>query len=341
VYEACTPQLLAAHLAGEVTLAISSTDARGGCRWLCLDVDQVDALPKLLALASALTARGLPGLVEASRRGGHLWLLLDAPTSATAARHVVLQTLDDLQRGGMAVPAYELYPDAAAEGQGALGHAVRLPLGIHRLTGRRYVLFNEYGYPCAFSSTEAALRFMLAWPRVSAAEVVRRDQELGQHAPQGDRDAGDMGERSLDLPRRRGGVGTHSPVIRWVDAAISPLDLLADLAPETELRRVGRGYLAWCPFHDDQAPDDAGRPGTPSFYVVQDRRYGWSWRCLSSNCPQSWGPMRHSFELFQRLLGLTVRSAVVDACQRWPEADGRAGAGGAATTAADKAERMG
>jgi hypothetical protein len=119
----------------------------------------------------------------------------------------------------------------------------------------------------------------------------------------------------------RGGVGTHSPVIRWVDAQVSPLDLLADLAPEAALRPVGRGYLGWCPFHDDQAPDVAGRPGTPSFYVVHDRHYGWSWRCLSSNCPQSWGPMRHSFELLQRLLGLTVRSAIVEACTRWPEAD--------------------
>jgi hypothetical protein len=31
--------------------------------------------------------------------------------------------------------------------------------------------------------------------------------------------------------------------------------------------------------------------------------------------------MRHSFELFQRLLGLTVRSAIVEACTRWPAAD--------------------
>jgi hypothetical protein len=31
--------------------------------------------------------------------------------------------------------------------------------------------------------------------------------------------------------------------------------------------------------------------------------------------------MRHPFELFQRLLGLTVRSAIVEACTRWPETD--------------------
>jgi hypothetical protein len=323
VYEACTSHLLAAHLAGAITLALSCTDEAGRCRWLCLDVDQADALPHLVTLAGALTARGLPGLVEASRRGGHLWLLLDAPTAASAARHVLLETLDELQRDRVTVPTYELYPDVAAEMAGALGHAVRLPLGIHRLTGRRYVLFNEYGYPCAFSSTEAALRFILEWPRIATTEIARREHELGPpHAPMPP--APTTAQDALGIlgtGTRRQQIGTRSPVIRWVDAQISPLELLADLAPESAMRPVGRGYLGWCPFHDDQAPDAAGRPGTPSFYVVRDRRHGWSWRCFSTNCPQSWGPMRHSFELLQRLLGLTVRSAIVEACTRWPEAD--------------------
>jgi hypothetical protein len=89
------------------------------------------------------------------------------------------------------------------------------------------------------------------------------------------------------------------------------------------MSRKGRGYLGWCPFHDDRASDEQGKPGTKSFYAVQDRRYGWSWRCLSSNCPQHQGPMRHSFRLFQELTGLTAASAVVEAIAWWP-ASGRA-----------------
>jgi hypothetical protein len=313
VYEACTSQLLSAHLAGEITLALSSTDAQGTCRWLCLDADQADALSQLVALAGALAALGLPGLVEASRRGGHLWLLLAAPTPAAAARQLVLHAVADLRAAGLQLPPLELYPDAASA-PGTLGHAVRLPLGIHRLTGKRYPLFDAAGHPCAFTSIEAALRFVLAWPQVSVVDMERRAAERVRHTSL----AADQGDTPVPLPAR---VGTHSPVIRWVDAQISPLDLLADLAPESAMRPVGRGFLGWCPFHDDQAPDAAGRPGTPSFYVVLDRRHGWSWRCFSTNCPQSWGPMRHTFELLQRLLGLTVRSAIVEACTRWPEAD--------------------
>jgi hypothetical protein len=96
--------------------------------------------------------------------------------------------------------------------------------------------------------------------------------------------------------------------------------VLDELAPGCALRRCGQGYLGWCPFHDDRAPDADGRPGSPSFYVVHNARYGWSWRCLSPNCLQQAGPMRHTFRLFQELLRLDVPSAIRAAAARWPEA---------------------
>ncbi len=112
-------------------------------------------------------------------------------------------------------------------------------------------------------------------------------------------------------------------MIRWGDTHVSPLDLLAQLATDSEMKRVGRGYLGWCPFHDERASDEQGRPGSPSFYLVQDRRYGWSWRCLSTNCEQHEGPMRHRFRLFQELSRLTAAAAVREAIAWWPES-GRA-----------------
>ena len=328
VYKPCGATVLAAHLTDAETVAVSCTDEKGICRWLCLDADGADALPQLLSLAGALAEVELPGLVEASRRGGHMWLLLDEPAPAAVVRRVVLHALDELRRGGLQLPALEVYPDAAAAIAGALGHAVRLPLGIHRLTGKRYALFDEQGYPCAFTSTEAAMRFVLSRPRIPSRWIAERNRDLVEHSAALE----SLLHEPAGAASRRGRVGTYSPVIRWVDAHVSPLDLLDDLAPEAEMRRVGRGHLGWCPFHDDRAPDEASRPGTPSFYVVLDRRHGWSWRCLSSNCPQSWGSMRHPFELFQRLLGLTVRSAIVEACSRWPEADAHAARPGAERT---------
>jgi hypothetical protein len=113
------------------------------------------------------------------------------------------------------------------------------------------------------------------------------------------------------------GASSTSGVIRWVDARVSPLDLLDELCPQTEMRVAGQGFVGWCPFHDDRAPDERGEPGTPSFYLVHNRRYGWSWRCLSSNCPYSEGPMKHSFRLLQDLLGLDARAAIGAALARW------------------------
>ena len=324
IHERCELEELAAHLQGEWTLALSSTDAKPRCKWLCLDVDAVGTaiVPQLVSLRAALAKLALPGFVEASRRGGHLWFLLDQAVPAGMARGVVEHTLTQLRAAGHAIPPYELYPIATEPGM--LGQAVRLPLGIHQLTGERYPLFDAEGLPCAVTSLRSAVQFVLEQPRISSQVLRDRWQEQDSSAAQPKAVTHHrMGEAGA-APHEGGNgvrVGTHSPVIRWVDRHISPLDLLADLAPDTELHKVGKGYLGWCPFHDDRAADEAGRPGTPSFYVVQDRRYGWSWKCFSTNCPYSWGMMRHTFELFQLLLDLSVRAAIVQACERWPQAE--------------------
>ncbi len=340
VYEPLTPALLAAHLAGEMTLALSSSDARGRCRWACLDVDVPGSLPQLLVVREALAELDLPGLVEASRRGGHLWLFFDDPLPTVAARHVIATALTTVAAQGVEVPALELYPDGCAPG--ALGHAVRLPLGVHRKTGLCYPLFDAEGLPCVFTSLEKAAAFLLATPKISAmplraqweASVAEQAARVKAQRHHGQQDASihDAGQTddALAMPTQRWGrgvlvgnsIGTRSGVIRWVDAHVSPLDLLAELVPEAEMRRAGRGYLGWCAFHDDRARDAAGLPGSPSFYIVRDRRYGWSWRCLSTNCAQSVGPMRHSFRLWQELLNLSASSAIVEAVRRWPAAAG-------------------
>jgi len=369
IYEDCSLELLAAHLAGEVTLALSSSDERGWTRWACLDVDMPGALPQLLGLRDALAEpagpagpAALPGLVMGSRRGGHLWLLLDEPVPSRALRYVLRQVLDVVAAQGVEVPAHELYPDRG--GARALGHAVRLPLGVHRKTGVGYPPYDAEGLPCVFTTHERAAAYVLdAAPRIPAARILapwgaflaaggrhgRRDREravaLGvatgareETVTAAQRTAPDEERRGPGVAGAGERVGTRSGVIRWVDARVSPRDLLAELAPDTELKRIGRGYRGWCPFHDDRAADAAGLPGTPSFYVVHDRRHGWSWRCLSTNCAFSTGPMKHSFRLWQELLGLSAAAAVVEAAQRWPAAE-EGGGGRSGAASGDQDER--
>ncbi len=235
VHRPITDALLCSHLAGDVTLALSSTDARGWCRWLCLDVDTPDTLPQLLALRLALAGRGLPGLVEASRRRGHLWLFLEAAAPAIEARWTLLEVCEQLRAAQeCAIPTHELYPNASVAG--ALGHPVRLPLGIHRLTGTRYPLFDAEGHPCAFTSPEAALRFVLATPHVPVETVQhawRRFLGSGSVAAVPP-DTADTGACSPSWrPRRRcvaSGTGiwagvpstTTAPPTRWAGLALPP-----------------------------------------------------------------------------------------------------------------------
>jgi hypothetical protein len=222
--------------------------------------------------------------------------------------------LDPLYVSGQLPRVLEIYPDYTE-----LGHAVRMPLGIHRRTGQRYPFLDRDGAPIDLEDLPAAMAFALAQPAIRPEQLRTVAARLGVTGQAGRTSQATSPASSLSTVS-----STTSAVIRWVDAHINPLDLLEELAPATDMRLAGQGHLGWCPFHDDQAPDANGDSGTPSFYVVHNSRYGWSWRCLSTNCMHSDGPMRHSFRLFQELLQLDVVSAIGAVLARWPEAGGAA-----------------
>jgi hypothetical protein len=303
---------LLAHLQGKVTLALASRDELDQCRWVCVDADASDGLDHLHLVQQALEEHGWPSLLEQSRRGGHLWLFFSLPQPASLATGVVQMLLDPLYAAGQLPQVLEIYPDHAE-----LGHAVRMPLGVHRRTSQRYSFLDQDGTPLDPEDLPAAMALALAQP------AIRPEQLRALAATLGDSRLIEHTQQAVTSPSSRSASFlTTSAVIRWVDARVNLLDLLEELAPATDMRLAGQGYLGWCPFHDDQAPDANGHPGTPSFYVIYNSRYGWSWRCLSTNCPHSDGPMRHSFRLFQELLQLDVVSAIGAALARWPEAGG-------------------
>jgi hypothetical protein len=343
VFRPLDARTLRAHVAGTHTIALSSLDEGGRCRWACLDADTPDGLDTLRAVRAALVDLRLPPLLEASRRGGHLWLLFDEPLPAAVPRAVLAAALDSLVTRGALLRLPELYPDTdGADGPGLghvgrvghLGHAMRLPLGVHRRTGRRYPLLDVHGVqplPLATPRDLAAqMAHLLAHPRIGARHLHAAAVRLGLPPDAGGQTRGPrrrvdrhamaraaVGKLQESVNASPSGASTTSTVLRWVDAHVSPLDLLDELCPQSQMHIAGQGFLGWCPFHDDRAPDERGEVGTPSFYVVHNQRHGWSWRCLSSNCPYSEGPMKHSFRLLQELLGLDVRAAIGAAYARW------------------------
>jgi hypothetical protein len=301
---------LLTHLQGQETLALASRDELDQCRWVCVDADAPDGLTQLRLVQQALESHGLPSLLEQSRRGGHLWLFFSLPQSAGLTTSVVQGMLDALYTARQLSLVLEVYPDHTE-----LGHAVRMPLGIHRRTGQRYTFLDQHGAPIDLEDLPAAMAFALAQPAIRPEQLRAVSATLDDAGQSTQRSPCTSSPSSPPLPS-----STTSAVIRWVDAQVNLLDLLEELAPATDMRLAGQGYLGWCPFHDDQAPDADGDPGTPSFYVVHNTRYGWSWRCLSTHCTYSDGPMKHSFRLFQEVLQLDVVSAIGAALTRWPEA---------------------
>ncbi|GHO69089.1 hypothetical protein KSC_079810 [Ktedonobacter sp. SOSP1-52] len=125
---AMTYDLVAAHLAGQVTLGSYVIDEQGRCRFGLYDCDKRGGLVDLVALQERLAIDGIVSSLEASRRGGHLWVFLASRLSPLQLRRWLLPYCPE----GM-----EFFPkqDNALAGPGSL---VRVPLGVHRLTGERY-----------------------------------------------------------------------------------------------------------------------------------------------------------------------------------------------------------
>src|SRR6266496_2917592 len=124
VKEPLTLPLLSAHLAGRCTLGTYLLDEYNRCSYAVFDADSHDGLERLVGLAMELARQGIPTMLEASRRGGHLWVHLAEPTPARVVRAWLLPSAQSL--------GVELYPKQDTLGPDGACSLIRLPLGIHR-----------------------------------------------------------------------------------------------------------------------------------------------------------------------------------------------------------------
>ncbi len=167
VREPLTVRQLRQHFLGEVTLGVYPIRLDGTCVFCALDVDlRRDALAEASrkrelaqlirgelrettqAVSRALTAARLPHLVEDSGyKGRHFWFFLEAPEHATtlvAVGKVVLRIVAPHLGPHLAA---EWFPKASRPGSKGLGNLIKLPLGLHRRTGRRSRFLGPEGEP--------------------------------------------------------------------------------------------------------------------------------------------------------------------------------------------------
>lgn len=96
---------------------------------------------------AGLAALGIPSLLEDSGfKGRHLWVFLETPEDAAVVRQFGTLFLRLHALGSVDLQT-EFFPKQATAGAG-IGNLIKLPLGIHRRTGRRSRLLLPDGTAC-------------------------------------------------------------------------------------------------------------------------------------------------------------------------------------------------
>lgn len=151
-----TPDLVRAHLAGSVTIGVYPLRSDQTVTFFVFDLDirraardaaqgNLAAIATLRALVrestqtlrDGLTELGLPVLVEQSGyKGWHIWGFLASSLPADLV-HRFGRLASSALRPASADITIEFFPRQPRVGSDGLGNLIKLPLGIHRRTGRR------------------------------------------------------------------------------------------------------------------------------------------------------------------------------------------------------------
>lgn len=134
-----TRAVLARHLAGQMNIGTYVRDEEGRCSFAVFDADQTNGLTVLVDLQAELANQGFPAYLEHSRRGGHLWLFFHEPCPAELVRAWLLPLAETRH--------LELFPKQS--GNRGVGSLIRLPLGIHQRSGKRYPFLTNALQPVA------------------------------------------------------------------------------------------------------------------------------------------------------------------------------------------------
>jgi hypothetical protein len=229
---------------------------QGVCSFAVFDADREDGLRCLADLQCKLAASGIPSYLEQSRRGGHLWVFLETPTLARVLRTWLLP---------FCPAGVEFYPkqDEAA----GVGSLIRVPLGVHQLSGRRY----PFVVSRAGQLVPVASRLLDTLAALKEIERARVPQDLL------------IASRQTERARSQTSQTTLSP-IRWLSRSSTIADWCAEQDPFATIGHyvsLDRRGLGCCPFGEHHT---GGRDVHPSFQVFEPKHRGGNcWRCYTGD----------------------------------------------------------
>jgi hypothetical protein len=229
IHKPLKPEALVKHLAGEITLGTYLLDENSAARFIVLDADDDPSFQRLMHAAQMLAVERTPSYLEASRRGGHLWLFFGNPIPGELARRFGKGVM-----GVHRVENVELYPKQDKLGQGP-GSLIRAPFGVHRLTKLRYPFLNLEGQPLS-ESTEDQMRLM-AYPRTVPLEAIKAYATMEKKLHR---------NPEPELPETR-----KEALSERIKNRITALEFISRYI---DLKLTDTGAIGLCPFHDDQHP---------------------------------------------------------------------------------------
>ena len=278
-HESLFPARLVDHLLWRYTLGTYVLDAAGTCTFAVFDADGADGVQALASLAGQLALLGIWTLLEASRRGAHLWIFLVEPVPASLVRAWLLPYAVSLR--------VELYPkqDALRSGPGSL---IRLPLGIHRQTGGWYpfLVAGADGQLVPVGNTVAEC---LAWAAASVQRVqVPSGIEVRREARDGRVGVSVQGMQvPASSPLVSGPSSGHGAIRAWCQSQ----DIVQVIGRYVQLDGRGMGS---CPFKEHHVRGDQ-RPSFQVFGGQNPHWYCYTWQragdlfdffCLYYQLPQ-------------------------------------------------------
>lgn len=262
IHEPLTPAVIRQHFTGQFTVGVYPVRLDGTVTFFALDLD-IDKSALLRArgdpdfaqslretlqaegprLLAALRELGFEPLFENSGyKGRHFWVFLAEPAPADAV-HLMGRMLLAAQAPHLPMGLHlEFFPkQASLKGKG-LGNLIKLPLGIHRRTGRRSVFLDERSQP--LTDQLEAMRLAARLPREALHAAIERLKSQ----------SGELGPAAGDAPWEGAGgavdtkvVGTlrgpSAPPARPAPPPPAPLWTEADFESDPRIRHL----LAECP----------------------------------------------------------------------------------------------
>lgn len=158
VREELTPERCLEALRHKKPISAYMEDAAGATHVGAIDFDRADGWEMGLKVAEKIHAAGGTPYLEHSRRGCHLWLVLDAQLPGGTVRLGLRAFVSMVNPFAAKDPKVELLPKKIEQrGPDTLGSPLRLPMMAHQRTGSRSPLCDWTGVPLGATITEVML----------------------------------------------------------------------------------------------------------------------------------------------------------------------------------------